>query len=174
MNTTPEHPEAASEAAPEAKLCGARRYDWQRPGRPGSHRLPCLLPGGHDGDHRDAFNSTWFPACGDRGDCGTAASPLETLTVPEPDGTFRDGPACGPCAGWTAAPGRPERQERRPVRMCVRCDVVTDRPVIVSEVHQATGPGFNVYACPDCAPHFPPVPDVLSLLTEARRREGER
>ncbi|GHH88306.1 hypothetical protein GCM10017771_33010 [Streptomyces capitiformicae] len=110
MNATPEHPEAA----PEADLCGARRYGRQHPG-PGRHRLPCLLPGGHDGDHRDAFNATWSPARGDCGDCGTAASSLETLTVPEPDGTFPDGPACGPSAGRTAAPGRPERGERRPV-----------------------------------------------------------
>jgi hypothetical protein len=31
-----------------------------------------------------------------------------------------------------------------------------------------------VYACPDCAPHFPRVPDVLSLPPAARRSEGER
>ncbi|MDX3642360.1 hypothetical protein [Streptomyces sp. MB09-02B] len=72
-----------------------------------------------------------------------------------------------------AAPG-PERQVRRPVRMCVRCDAITDRPVVVSEVHQATGPGFNVYACPDCAPRFPPVPDVLSLLPDTPHGEGQR
>lgn len=60
---------------------------------------------------------------------------------------------------------------RRPVRMCVRCGTVTDQPVVVSEVHQATGPGFSVYACPDCAPHIPPAPDVFSLLPNAD--EGE-
>ncbi|WP_033203637.1 MULTISPECIES: hypothetical protein [Streptomyces] len=58
-------------------------------------------------------------------------------------------------------PGGPPR---KPVRMCVRCAVVTDAPVLVSEVHQNSGPGFNVYACPECAPHFPPMPDVLDLL----------
>jgi hypothetical protein len=52
--------------------------------------------------------------------------------------------------------------------MCVRCDRITDEPVVVSEVHSASGPGFNVYACPTCAPLFPPVPDVLDLL------DGER
>lgn len=165
MNATPEH----REAAPEADLCGALRYGWQRPG-PDRHRLPCLLHSGHDGGHRDAFDATWPRSCED---CGTTASPLETLTVSEPDGTFRDGHVCGPCADRTATPG-PERHGRRPVRMCVRCNAVTDRPVVVSEVHQATGPGFNVYACPDCAPHFPPVPDVLSLLPKVRRGEGER
>lgn len=48
--------------------------------------------------------------------------------------------------------------------MCVRCDRITDDPVVVSEVHQNSGPGWCVYACPDCAPLFPPVPDVLDLL----------
>jgi hypothetical protein len=48
--------------------------------------------------------------------------------------------------------------------MCVRCDRITDTPVLVSEVHQNSGPGFNVYACGDCAPHFPQPPDVFDLL----------
>ncbi|WP_425831953.1 hypothetical protein [Streptomyces fractus] len=39
----------------------------------------------------------------------------------------------------------------RPVRMCVWCEVITNEPVLVAEVHQGTGPGFNVYACPECA-----------------------
>ncbi|MEV0090658.1 hypothetical protein [Streptomyces sp. NPDC050738] len=41
---------------------------------------------------------------------------------------------------------------RRPVRMCVDCQMLTDDPVLVAEVHQATGPGFGVYACRACAP----------------------
>ncbi|MFD7295954.1 hypothetical protein ACFV9W_21950 [Streptomyces sp. NPDC059897] len=41
--------------------------------------------------------------------------------------------------------------EHRPVRMCVWCEVMTREPVLVAEVHQGTGPGFNVYACPQCA-----------------------
>ncbi|URM91154.1 hypothetical protein LUW75_15515 [Streptomyces sp. MRC013] len=45
---------------------------------------------------------------------------------------------------------------------------MTDSPVVVSEVHQGSGPGWNVYACPACAPHFPPVPDVLDLLGGGR------
>ena len=40
---------------------------------------------------------------------------------------------------------------------------VGEGSVVVSEVHQGSGPGFTVYACRDCAPHFPRVPDVLSL-----------
>lgn len=59
---------------------------------------------------------------------------------------------------------------RRPVRMCVRCDRVTSTPVLVSEVHAASGPGFNVYACAECAPSFPGPPDVFDLLEDGRRR----
>lgn len=53
---------------------------------------------------------------------------------------------------------------RVPVRMCVRCYTITDTPVVVSEVHANSGPGFNVYACSECAPHFPPVQSALDLL----------
>ncbi|WP_234391643.1 hypothetical protein [Streptomyces sp. CB02613] len=63
-------------------------------------------------------------------------------------------------------PGVPAR---KPVRMCVRCDHITDAPVVVAEVHQDSGPGWNVYACPECAPHFPPLPDVLDLLRRGHR-----
>ncbi|MET7701840.1 hypothetical protein [Streptomyces sp. NPDC005485] len=52
---------------------------------------------------------------------------------------------------------------RRPVRMCARCERTTEDPVLVHEVHAASGPGFNVYACPACADHYPPVTDVLDL-----------
>lgn len=56
--------------------------------------------------------------------------------------------------------GRGLSGARRPVRMCVRCPTVTHTPVTVAEVHQATGPGFNVYASPECALHYPPLPYV--------------
>lgn len=56
------------------------------------------------------------------------------------------------------------RTPRRPVRMCVRCHSVTDTPAVVYEVHQNSGPGFNVYACRDCAPLLPPPIDALDLL----------
>ncbi|OIK05418.1 hypothetical protein [Streptomyces monashensis] len=67
-----------------------------------------------------------------------------------------------------------EPEAPRPVRMCVRCNALTDAPVVVSEVHSSTGPGFNVYACPTCSAHFPPLPDVLVLLPAARPAGGER
>lgn len=53
---------------------------------------------------------------------------------------------------------------RKPGRMCVRCDRFTTAPVLVSEVHAGSGPGFNVYACTQCAPSLPQVPDALDLL----------
>jgi hypothetical protein len=88
----------------------------------------------------------------------------------------------GYCHGCTASgygPGAaataPEPDSgRRPVRMCARCCVITDTPVVVSEVHGASGAGFNVYACTECAPLFPKVPDALDLLeTGWRRRMGD-
>jgi hypothetical protein len=63
---------------------------------------------------------------------------------------------------------------RRPVRMCVRCHSVTDTPTVVYEVHQNSGPGFNVYACEACAPLFPPPADVLTVLPDSRRAGGDR
>ncbi|MFZ3569586.1 hypothetical protein ACOKM5_21495 [Streptomyces sp. BH097] len=41
---------------------------------------------------------------------------------------------------------------------------MTHEPVLVAEVHQGTGPGFNVYACPPCAEWTQPH--------EADRSEG--
>ncbi|UGY93141.1 hypothetical protein [Streptomyces gobiensis] len=46
-------------------------------------------------------------------------------------------------------------------RPCARCQQLTDRPVRVREIHSATGPGYNLWACPGCAPHYPPGPDAL-------------
>ncbi|MCH0541267.1 hypothetical protein I3F58_17175 [Streptomyces sp. MUM 203J] len=43
---------------------------------------------------------------------------------------------------------------RRPVRMCVRCRHITDTPMVVAEIDSATGPGFNVYCCPECARYY--------------------
>lgn len=63
-------------------------------------------------------------------------------------------------------------EARQPVRMCVRCCAITAAPVVVSEVHQSSGPGFNVYACPECASYYPPVPDVLDLFNDRDRRRG--
>jgi DNA-directed RNA polymerase subunit RPC12/RpoP len=54
--------------------------------------------------------------------------------------------------------------------MCARCHRTTSHPVLVHEVHAATGPGFNVYACSECADHYPPMTDALELPEPVRRR----
>ncbi|MDQ0833127.1 hypothetical protein QFZ66_003338 [Streptomyces sp. B4I13] len=65
--------------------------------------------------------------------------------------------------------GAGAREPRPPVRMCVRCEVTTETPVVVGVVHQNSGPGFVVYACRTCAAHYPPEPDVLSVPSPTRR-----
>lgn len=88
----------------------------------------------------------------------------------------RDVPEPSPGGGEAVTSGLELRREasRRPVRMCVRCHSVTDTPTVVYEVHQNSGPGFNVYACEACAPLFPPPADVLTLLPDSRRTGGDR
>lgn len=61
------------------------------------------------------------------------------------------------------------RTHRRPVRMCTHCQRMTTTPVVVHEEHAATGPGFTVYACPQCAAHYPPPADALELLDPVPR-----
>ncbi|MEV0557408.1 MULTISPECIES: hypothetical protein [unclassified Streptomyces] len=61
---------------------------------------------------------------------------------------------------------------RPAVRMCARCHRTTSHPVLVHEVHAATGPGFNVYACSECADLYPPMTDVLELPEPAPRRRS--
>ncbi|WP_037683392.1 hypothetical protein [Streptomyces griseus] len=70
--------------------------------------------------------------------------------------------------------GTEGKASRPPVRMCVRCQVTTATPVVVSVVHQNSGPGFVVYACRACAVHFPPQPDVLAALRQSGRAEVEQ
>ncbi|OKJ87667.1 hypothetical protein AMK31_10925 [Streptomyces sp. TSRI0107] len=53
------------------------------------------------------------------------------------------------------------KKPRPPVRMCIRCRVTTQAPVVVGVVHQNSGPGFVVYACRPCSAHYPPEPPVL-------------
>jgi hypothetical protein len=61
----------------------------------------------------------------------------------------------------------------KPLRMCVRCQRITDAPVLISEVHSNSGPGWNVHACPDCVRHIPPAPDPLEVLEAAQRHRRE-
>jgi hypothetical protein len=59
---------------------------------------------------------------------------------------------------------------RPALRMCARCQRTTSEPALVHEVDAPTGPGFNVYACPGCAPHYPPLGDALELLEQTSHR----
>ncbi|WP_267244226.1 hypothetical protein [Streptomyces sp. PR69] len=99
--------------------------------------------------------------------CGSTTGPLAVVTTGTAGGVWRRA-VCQSCAA--AGVGR------LPVRMCVRCNALTSRPVVVSEVHAGSGPGFNVYTCPECAPHFPVLPDALDLLESGwrKRMEGGR
>lgn len=108
-----------------------------------------------------------------------------TWSVPRgwPDGRERRAArGAGPAlrALWGPA-GSARHRDRQLVRAerhrllcqpCARCNELTDEPVVVSEVHQNSGPGFTVYACPTCAPHVPPPPDVFRLLPNAGAREA--
>ncbi|OII69546.1 hypothetical protein BJP39_17205 [Streptomyces sp. CC77] len=58
-------------------------------------------------------------------------------------------------------PGAGRPAVRRPLRMCVKCSRMTDTPVLVVEIHSASGPGFTVYACHGCAPHYGAHPERL-------------
>ncbi|MFG2127895.1 hypothetical protein ACGFNV_08850 [Streptomyces sp. NPDC048751] len=70
--------------------------------------------------------------------------------------------------------GTEGKAPRPPVRMCVRCQVTTETPVVVCVVHQNSGPGFVVYACRACAVHFPPQPDARTTLPQSGRAGDER
>ena len=63
---------------------------------------------------------------------------------------------------------------RTPIRMCARCDAITDEPVLVAEVHADSGPGWNVYACQGCAPMFSDQTDPIHLpdILDRNRREA--
>jgi hypothetical protein len=50
--------------------------------------------------------------------------------------------------------------------MCAECSKITDQPIIIRIIHAATGPGWNVYACPDCAPHYLTADEARQLWVE--------
>lgn len=39
--------------------CGARKPGWEHGPAIGRHRIPCVLPAGHDGKHQDALAQAW-------------------------------------------------------------------------------------------------------------------
>ncbi|MFF3488131.1 hypothetical protein ACFYXC_33305 [Streptomyces sp. NPDC002701] len=53
---------------------------------------------------------------------------------------------------------------------------MTSHPVLVHEVHAAAGPGFNVYARPECADGYPPMtdaPDTPDTPDATRQPRGD-
>nr|WTB29976.1 hypothetical protein OG781_11190 [Streptomyces sp. NBC_00830] len=56
--------------------------------------------------------------------------------------------------------------DRPPVRMCVECEHITETPVAVRVIHANSGPGWNVYACPDCAPSYLTLDHAWGLYIE--------
>lgn len=58
----------------------------------------------------------------------------------------------------------PVPAQRPPVRMCAACQTITTTPVLIRSIEQASGPGWSLYACPDCAPtHLTPT-EAMQLL----------
>jgi hypothetical protein len=77
----------------------------------------------------------------------------------------------GADGGSEPGPPRSGRaRPRPPVRMCVRCHMTTETPVVVCVVHQNSGPGFTVYACRVCASRFLPSDEQEVPI----RSEGKR
>ncbi|MGY0061600.1 hypothetical protein ACWY4P_34540 [Streptomyces sp. LZ34] len=54
-------------------------------------------------------------------------------------------------------------------QICARCDKPTTTPVIVGQVHSASGGGRTIYACPKHAARFPAQRDPLTELAALRR-----
>ncbi|BCL22261.1 hypothetical protein GCM10017668_41040 [Streptomyces tuirus] len=59
---------------------------------------------------------------------------------------------------------------RPALRMCARCQRNTDEPVLVHLIHTPTGPGFNVYACSECATHYSSPAGPLGIPAPAGHR----
>ncbi|MEN8653779.1 hypothetical protein ABCR94_25045 [Streptomyces sp. 21So2-11] len=53
---------------------------------------------------------------------------------------------------------------------CHKCGTLTDSPVLVDEVHAASGPGRNIYACPAHAARVPAALTPAGALADALRR----
>lgn len=56
--------------------------------------------------------------------------------------------------------------ERLPVRMCVDCRVITTTPIMIRAIEQASGPGWSLYACSECAHRHLTHAEVMQLLIE--------
>ncbi|MFD5552989.1 MULTISPECIES: hypothetical protein [unclassified Streptomyces] len=52
---------------------------------------------------------------------------------------------------------------------CYRCGALTEKPVLVEEVHSASGPGLDVYACEAHALRVPAALSQAAALESAFR-----
>lgn len=148
-------------------LCDGRRPGWEHGPAIGRQRIPCTLPAGHDGDHRNALGDTWPLFCED---CGTTTGPLQPLTTSSPDGGLRDSHLCMPCSdAGDPTPAPLSRQHRLPdyaatgplslilVRMGL--DVGDPRDVLLAAVYQLAArmerrtPPWNTEADPGQIAH---------------------
>ncbi|WP_267244464.1 hypothetical protein [Streptomyces sp. PR69] len=93
--------------------------------------------------------------------CGSQRAPMPVVTT-DATGQVVHQRICTGCA-----------RQLPPVSMCVRCQAFTTAPVLVSEVHAGSGPGFNVYACAPCAPLCPTPPDAAELMAAGFRDGAE-
>lgn len=50
------------------------------------------------------------------------------------------------------------------VRMCVTCQTITEQPILIRSIEQNSGPGWSLYACPDCAPGYLSTEEAMQLL----------
>lgn len=51
-----------------------------------------------------------------------------------------------------------------PVRMCVGCQTISNTPILIRSIEQGSGPGWSLYACPDCAPGYLSSAEAMQLL----------
>ncbi|WFB09360.1 hypothetical protein LRS74_21675 [Streptomyces sp. LX-29] len=59
------------------------------------------------------------------------------------------------------------------VKYCLRCERLTAEPVAVVDVHGGSGAGRTLYACEQCALHFPTHRDPFTELAAAHRARQE-
>lgn len=48
----------------------------------------------------------------------------------------------------------------------MRCEHITSTPMLVTWIESGSGPGWNLYACPDCAHHYLTPDAALQIAVE--------
>ncbi|WFB09469.1 hypothetical protein LRS74_22300 [Streptomyces sp. LX-29] len=146
-------------------------------------RALALLGGNSGPVIEDTYGAVWYwlVAPGVAGDwtIQRVLSLGAYVAVPPVERTYGPGPH------WRVVPAREGRltdagrlhsalrTAHASVKVCLRCQRMTGRPVTVALVHGGNG-GRTHYACPDCAPYFPPQSDPLADLPATQRSREER